>query len=236
MDRPPQMDNYGSAERDDVLPHVPGDISSVMDVGCASGGFGASLRTERGDAVRIVGIDAVPSQAVLARGRGFDVVYDGYFPDDLPSGERFDLITFNDVLEHLVDPWAALRACHAHLNPGGRVLAAIPSIQHADTLIRLLRGRWDYSDIGGTLDRTHLRFFTPATMKELFRDTGFDVEHCVGINGHEKRWGTDPMRPRRAAKLALARAMGNFNFLQYVLIGRSPDGRVHTEARPNPKD
>lgn len=221
MDRPPQLDIYVHNERDDVIPFVPHDVRCVLDVGCSVGGFGASLRTLLGPEARIEGIEAVPQQAEIARTKGLNDVHTGYFPNDLPPGRRYDLITFNDVLEHLVDPWAAMRACHEHLNPGGRVLAAIPSIQHIDTVLKLLKGRWDYSDGGGTLDRTHVRFFTRATMIELFEESGFTVETCEGINGHEPRWRTDPVAVRRMAKLGLAKGLRDFNFLHFLLVGRS---------------
>lgn len=220
MERPPQQDVYADSARADVLPYVPTDVTSVLDVGCSSGGFGDALRGKLGPQARILGIEPVASQADIARGRGFDHVDNGYFPDDLSNADPVELITFIDVLEHLIDPWSALKACHAQLTPGGRVLAAIPSIQHADTVWQLLRGRWDYQD-AGTLDRTHVRFFTRATMIELFEQTGFTVETCVGINGHEILWSTDPLVLRRTLKLGLARALGDFNYLHFLILGRS---------------
>ena len=39
----------------------------------------------------------------------------------------------------------------------------------------LLRGRWDYADTG-ILDRTHLRFFTLATMVELFKQADLEIK------------------------------------------------------------
>jgi SAM-dependent methyltransferase len=62
-------------------------------------------------------------------------VYEGYFPTALPAGDtKFDLIVFNDVLEHVADPWSMLDDVRDHLTPDGRVLAAIPSVVY---------GLWD---------------------------------------------------------------------------------------------
>ena len=91
------------------------------------------------------------------------------------------MVSFNDVLEHLWDPWDVLRDTHRWLSPGGHVVAAIPSIQYLPVMSRLVRGRWDYTD-GGTLDWTHVRFFTRATILEMFEQTGYEVEVCVGAN------------------------------------------------------
>ena len=54
----------------------------------------------------------MPEQAARARrDDGFDEVVEGYFPDALADREqRFDLVTFNDVLEHVLDPAEVLRS------------------------------------------------------------------------------------------------------------------------------
>lgn len=222
MERPDQQAHYGESPRDEIIPLVPRDIRSVLDVGCGNGAFGGALRRLLGTDARIVGMEAVPSQAALARdpSRGFDEVYEGYFPDDLPADERFDLITFNDVIEHIVDPWTAVQRTHDHLVPGGRVMASIPNIQHIYTVAQLARGRWDYTDMG-TLDRTHVRFFTRATMVELFEGAGFEVETCVGINGQEHRWAQDTVPWRRFLKLRLVPFLGDFRWVQFVIVARS---------------
>ena len=49
------------------------------------------------------------------------------FGEDLPvSDESFDLITMNDVLEHVIDPGEVLGECWRVLRPGGRVAAVFP--------------------------------------------------------------------------------------------------------------
>ena len=220
MDRPPQQALYGENERLDVLPYIRTDARSALDVGCARGGFGVTLRRVLGPDARIVGVEAVPAQAAIARkGHGYDEVIDGYFPDALAheAVEPFDLIAFNDVLEHILDPEDVLVQARDHLAKDGRVVAAIPSIQYAPVVMRLLRGRWDYTD-AGTLDRTHVRFFTRATMVEMFDRAGYTVELCEGINSVRQEWKQDPSGPRRLAKLLLERALGDARFLHFVVV------------------
>jgi 2-polyprenyl-3-methyl-5-hydroxy-6-metoxy-1,4-benzoquinol methylase len=220
MDRLPQQALYGENERLDVLPYIPTDARSALDVGCARGGFGVTLRRVLGPDARIVGVEAVPVQAAIARqGHGYDEVVDGYFPDALAHEgvEPFDLIAFNDVLEHILEPEDVLVQARDHLAQDGRVVAAIPSIQYAPVVMGLLRGRWDYTD-AGTLDRTHVRFFTRATMVEMFDRAGYTVELCEGINSVRREWKQDPSGPRRLAKLLLERALGNARFLHFVVV------------------
>jgi len=220
MDSPAQQALYGENERLDVLPYIPTDARSALDVGCARGGFGVTLRRVLGPDARIVGVEAVPAQAAVARqGHGYDEVVDGYFPGALAQGgvEPFDLIAFNDVLEHILDPEDVLVQARDHLAPAGRIVAAIPSIQYAPVVMALLRGRWDYTDVG-TLDRTHVRFFTKATMVEMFNRAGYTVELCEGINSVRQEWKQHPPGPRRLAKLVLERALGDARFLQFVVV------------------
>ena len=134
-------------------------------MGCGRGGFGATLRQTLGPGARIVGIEPVASQAERARSAGFDEVVCDYFPTQDTSLGTFDLVCFNDVLEHLVDPWQVLRETQDWLTPGGHVLAAIPNIQYWPAIIDLFNGRWDYTE-SGLMDRTHLRFFTRKTIVE----------------------------------------------------------------------
>jgi len=226
MAHPEQQGLYVANPRSEVAWFLPAGARTVLDVGCGRGGFGTSLRSAYGSDVRLVGLEPVPDQAAAARASGdWDAVHVGYFPDDLPGDEGpFDLVVFNDVLEHMVDPWHALRACHDHLRPGGRVLATIPSIQYAPVLLKVARGRWDYAD-DGTLDRTHLRFFTRATMVEMFEACGFRVDSCAGVNSVENRWASDPNRVRRLAKRGLARALGDARYVQFVVVATSVEDR-----------
>lgn len=221
MSNPPQQSLYVSNPRLDVLPHLPSGVASVLDIGCGRGGFGATLRERYGPKARLVGVEAVPEQAERARSGGaFDEVLDGYFPEVLGDRpERFDLVTFNDVLEHIVDPWAVLRRCHDVLTPSGRVLAAIPNIAYAPAVWGLVRGRWEYTD-DGILDRTHVRFFTRASMVELFESTGFVVERCAGANSIRRVWDTDPVAPRRWAKRVVERGLGDHRWLHFVVVAR----------------
>lgn len=220
----PQQAIYPEDERPDIEPHLPTGMVSALDVGCARGGFGITLRRLMGPDARIVGIEAVPEQGAIARtGHGFDEVLDGYFPQALAGRDQtFDLISFNDVLEHIFDPWQTLRDCHPHLTPDGRVLAAIPNIQYAPVVMDLVKGRWNYTD-DGILDRTHVRFFTRSSMVELFESTGYTVETCVGMNSINDGWATDPLGPRRGLKATLARVIGNAQFMHFLVIARPTD-------------
>lgn len=175
--------NYGANARREFLPYVPPTARSFLDVGCAKGGWCAGVRETFGSDVRVVGLEADHDDAVTARAAGFGDVVEGFFPQALTQVEgTFDVVTFWDVLEHLADPWEALRALTPALAPGGVVLASIPNITYLPALREIVtRGRFPYSMEGGIFDFTHLRFFTRDSMVEMFEDCGYDVVTCDGF-------------------------------------------------------
>lgn len=217
----PQQDVYPDDPRLDVAPFIPQDARSALDIGCGKGGFGATLRRVLGPEARIVGVEANADQAaVAAEGHGFDEVLNGYFPEALAGRhEVYDAVFFNDVLEHVLDPWGLLGRVHEILETDGRVIAAIPSIQYAPVVRELIRGRWDYADTG-TLDRTHVRFFTRATMVELFEGAGFDVVEC---RGSTPVWNRDWSRRSWKRRLWL-KLNPDAAWLHFIVVGRSTTG------------
>lgn len=218
--RPAQYADYANHARVELLPFVPPGVTSVLDVGCAAGGWASTLRAHLGSSPRIVGIEAVAAQVLRAQSSGMDAVHHGYFPDDLPAAEgKFDLLTFNDVLEHMLDPWSALMAAHKYIAPDGAVLASIPNIQFGPVVLNLIRGRWDYAD-DGILDRTHLRFFTKATMVEMFETCGYSLERVTGINPVGHAWQKQHGAVTRAALRAGRTVLGNAQYSQFVIVAR----------------
>jgi|GEM_PF-2064329 len=90
------------------------------------------------------------------------------------QGEKFDVIVAGDVLEHTTKSELILLQLHDFLNDGGYIVASIPNIAHGDVRLTLLEGNFPYAE-SGLLDKTHLKFFTRSSVKELFNENGFDV-------------------------------------------------------------
>ncbi len=143
----------------------------VLEVGCATGYFTKAL-SDRG--CRVVGIEFDAEAAVLAEKWAERVIVGdldaGTLWQDL-EGEQFDAITFGDVLEHLRDPLATLRAAVHTLKPSGVVAISIPNVAHGDVRMALLEGDFQYHETG-LLDRTHLRFFTKTELWSLITEAG----------------------------------------------------------------
>lgn len=159
-----------TAERAAVLRRLHGR-RRVLEVGCASGWFSGVLREHGHD---VTGIEGDPRSAERARAGGTRVVVgDAEQATTWESaGNGYDAVLLMHVLEHLADPWEALRRARVRLAPGGVVVSLLPNVASWRVRRALLRGRFDYEDTG-VLDRTHLRFFTVDTALALHRAAGF---------------------------------------------------------------
>lgn len=147
---------------------------SVLEVGCSTGYFTRAL-VDRGCSV--VGVEIDPEAAAVAGGRADEVVVGDLERADVwerMDGRRFDVVLFGDVLEHLHDPLATLRRAVRLVAPSGTVVISIPNIAHGDVRMALLKGAFPYRDTG-LLDRTHLRFFTKESIRELCVQAGLVV-------------------------------------------------------------
>jgi 2-polyprenyl-3-methyl-5-hydroxy-6-metoxy-1,4-benzoquinol methylase len=160
---------------------VPG--RRVLDIGCGTGAWAPYLR--RGEAIELVGIEIAPAAADVARGR-----YDRILTtpseelDPAALGGTFDTIIAADVIEHLVDPFAELRRWVKWCAPNGEMVISTPNLRHFRVLRDLAgRGRFDYVDEGGMMDRTHLRWFTEASLADALEEAGWRVRRWGRLSG-----------------------------------------------------
>jgi methionine biosynthesis protein MetW len=166
-----------------VLDAVP-DGARVLDVGCATGYLAAELARRGCD---VVGVELDPVAARQARAICRDVVVgDLDAPDTREAVQRavgggVDVVICADVLEHVRDPWAVLAWLRTLLRPGGHAVVSIPNIAHWTARRAVLRGRFDYRD-HGLFDRTHVRFFTRATARDLAHRAGFAVRQELPVS------------------------------------------------------
>jgi 2-polyprenyl-3-methyl-5-hydroxy-6-metoxy-1,4-benzoquinol methylase len=171
---------YSHLERTEMIHFVPAEAQSVLDVGCGSGVFGAQIKALRG--ALVWGVESNKSAARVAKNRLDFVVNQEFTPAMDLHGKKFDCIVFNDVLEHMFDPWSALCFAKDHLTENGTVVASIPNMKLFNTLWNLVvHDEWTYVT-SGVLDITHIRFFTRKEMVRLFQISGYSVERIEGIN------------------------------------------------------
>lgn len=184
--------------RPDVLALVPASARSILDVGCGEGVFGGSLEA-RG--ARVTGIELDARAAEIAARRLTRVL-------PLPAEEavgvldaRPDVIVLADVLEHLHDPGAVLRALRTVLAPGGLLVFSVPNATHASVLGGALRGRWD-RELEGIVADDHRTYAGRQGWTALLSACGFRVRSLSPAAARTVR--SDPDRATFLAATRLA--------------------------------
>lgn len=190
----------------------------VLDVGSGTGGVAEIVNSGKNNSVLCIEPD--PLRADSAKSKGLSV-YTGPFDENFVDfhGE-FDVITFGDVLEHIADPGKMLSIAKRCLSPGGVIILSVPNVAHWTLRVRLLIGRFDYTETG-IMDATYLRWFTQKTLVTLLANQGFEVfnlRHSAGLWMPEYR--VIPYRIRKVLVLALLRAFPRLFGCQHVLRAR----------------
>lgn len=148
----------------------------VLEVGPGDGVVGTWLADTKG--CRVIGVEYVAAAAAAAAAHFAHMIVgsieDPQVLDQVRTLAPYDVIIFADVLEHLVDPWGVLCELRPLLSPGGHVLLSVPNIAHWTARFNLLMGRFEYTD-GYLMDRTHLRWFTWKSARELAARSGYSV-------------------------------------------------------------
>jgi len=142
----------------------------VLDVGC---GFATTSQHIEKRGNRVTGIESSAEAVAVARMRVSEVIQADLQNHPL-AGRRFDVIIFADVLEHLPWPIGVLRSYLDLLKDDGSVIVSLPNVGIWSVRLNLLLGRFRYEETG-VLDRTHLRFFTRRTAREMIESTGLKI-------------------------------------------------------------
>lgn len=178
---------------------------SLLDLGAGPGYLGAAIRGQFG---HLTGVEADPTAAADA-GKLYDRWITAPLSPGLAFDRTFDVIVCADILEHLASPESLLPAVGGWLAPGGLLLVSLPNVANITLRFSLLAGRFTYAD-RGLLDRTHLRFFTRRTGREMIESSGFRVERiestAMPVELAIPLLGKRPIRPVARGLFAAAAA------------------------------
>jgi 2-polyprenyl-3-methyl-5-hydroxy-6-metoxy-1,4-benzoquinol methylase len=147
----------------------------VLELGCSTGCMSQYMTQKRNCSVTGVEVDcAAAEQAAKFCG---EVLVRNLDRPDWISGLReskFDVVLMGDVLEHLVAPRELLVQTRELLDAEATAVICLPNVVHWITRLKILFGRFDYES-AGTLDHTHLRFYTVKTARELIESAGYRI-------------------------------------------------------------
>lgn len=160
-----KSDNAGRVARVTAFAqeHLPGKaVPTLLDVGSGLCVFPFRMK-EAG--WRCTALDPDPRAAAHAReAAGVEAIAGDFMsiPDDRLG--RYDVISFNKVLEHLLDPVAVLRRAARHLEPGGFIYVEVPD---GEAAAAEGPGREEFFI-------EHYHVFSPASVAMMARHAGLN--------------------------------------------------------------
>jgi SAM-dependent methyltransferase len=185
---------------------------NVLEIGCGTGDTGAAALAS-GVAQNYIGVEIAAQAAAVARARLTDVVEGDVERMVLPwPDQHFDAVLMSEVLEHLVDPWTLVKRVAEKLKPGALVMASSPNVAQIAILRGIIADRWELTE-EGVMDRTHLRWFTQGSYRQMFEDAGIKVEQLHPL-----------AQPGPVGKLFNLVTLGRFRHLsmsQICIVGRA---------------
>jgi len=135
----------------------------LLDVGCATGYFLNAARL----GFETYGLEPSHWAAAYAQQNLQLNVQQGSLETQAFTNGFFDVVTMIDVIEHFMDPLAALQTVHRLLKTDGLLYLVTPNIHSVSA--RLLRGKW------WGLRPAHLYYFSPETLTAMLDKVGFEV-------------------------------------------------------------
>jgi len=159
----------------------------VLEAGCGNGSLLSTLQSACPGG-RVIGMDPLLEGLRHAQRRTDRLLVQGD-AEQPPFGVRFALVGLFDVLEHIPDDLAILRAIHQLLIPGGALLMTVPA--HMSL--------WSYFDVASN----HCRRYDVGELRRKLQAAGFAVEYVTQflaalfpVMWASRRWRTLRRRAR----------------------------------------
>ncbi len=209
--------------------------STLLDIGCGAGAFVSRMQARGWNAS---GIDVDAAAVAAARSRFGVDVQQGVVTDLVAKGRKFDVVTANHVIEHVVDPVSFLVQCRKLLRGNGRVILVTPnagSLGH-----RRFGPYWRGLEVP-----RHLWVFTPSALRECVRRAGLidvalftssaNAASIIGVSKTIVRHGKfDPQTLSRGERMTewVCRPATALHARIQFLIDRSSGEEVCAVLRP----
>lgn len=148
----------------------------LLDVGCAHGWF-LEISHDRG--FQSFGIEPDFNIYNKTKQKGLSI-RKGFFPDSLSVEEQFNVITFNDVFEHIPDIKNILAGCKNHLTNDGILVLNLPNSTGFFYNIARLFSKFGFERFferlwQKELPSPHLHYFNLKNLQNLLQDNDFEV-------------------------------------------------------------
>lgn len=206
--------SYYAEDRTEILDFIDQPVQTTLDVGCSSGNF-SSILLKNKFCKEAHGIEPFEEAYNIAKEK-INKVYHSTIEDAIPllPNDHYDIIFFNDVLEHLINPEEVLLKIKSKLSPNGKIISSIPNVRFIHNLYSLIIYKdWRYQN-SGILDKTHLRFFTKKSIIRMFEECGFDVIKCDG----NQKGKVKLSKKVKLINFLLNGALNNTEYQQFITV------------------
>jgi SAM-dependent methyltransferase len=161
------LQHFWAVRRFEVMQKLAGPCLdpqlSYCEVGCGNGILQRQLELHA--KLKVDGFELCPAALEQSQARSGTLYYYDVFEQRTALKEKYDGLFLFDVLEHLEDDHAFLRACLFHLKIGGRLIVNVPARQELFS---------KYDRVAG-----HARRYTLQRLKSLADATGLQTEVCT---------------------------------------------------------
>jgi 2-polyprenyl-3-methyl-5-hydroxy-6-metoxy-1,4-benzoquinol methylase len=149
----------------------PVDQLSLLDIGC---GWSQALLYFADKGMDCCGFDPAPEAIEYGIGKGLNVKHAGMESMDIFADKKFDVVSLNNVLEHLANPVEVLEEIRDKvLRPGGLIVIDVPNefnvFQTAGRELHDLEEWW-------VVPPGHLNYFSKDTLANLLEGTGYEIK------------------------------------------------------------
>lgn len=139
---------------------------SLLDIGCGTG-WTTSIWKKGG--FDVTGVEPSQQRGDYARKKYGIRIISGYV-EDVPLGEKFDVIVIRHVLEHFESPYPVLRSIRNLLNKNGLLVVIVPNLNCI--------GRYLFNTNWTWVLPWHCNFFNPRSLRHILSRSGFKVLNC----------------------------------------------------------
>lgn len=171
----------------------------LVDVGCGAGRF---LRRMQKRGWEAEGVEFDPQAARKVTARYGIRVHVGDLRAAALADDSYDVVTMNQVMEHVFDPRGTLSECLRILKPGGKLIMTTPNVNSVGA--REFGPYWR-----GWEPPRHLHLFSVEALKRLAVQCGFEV-----VDARSYSW--DAAGVYRVSKTNAMKATGKVRFFDQL--------------------
>lgn len=158
-----------------------GKDKKVLEVACHSGYVSARLQQNN---CKVTGVEIYEPALKKAESYLYKSVLGDIEKEETwnkLSDEKFDVILFMHILEHLIDPETILVKAKLLLNENGRIIICLPNINNWVNRWDIFKGNFNYTS-DGVMDKTHFKFYNFFTAKKMIEAAGYVVLEYSGVS------------------------------------------------------